>query len=51
MNGKVVIDYEQTDDGKCSWKFKQEGNEELDNNDLVYLLENVIRDIIEKDED
>ena len=26
MKGKVVIDYEQTDDGKCSWKFDQEGN-------------------------
>ena len=42
MKVKVVIDYEQTDDGKCSWNFKQEGNEEL---------ENVIRDIMEKDED
>ncbi len=52
MKGKVVIDYEQTDDEKCSWKFKQEGNEELDNDDLVYLLENVIRDIMEEqDED
>jgi len=52
MKGKVVIDYEQTDDGKCSWNFKQEGNEELGNDDLVYLLENVIRDIMEEqDED
>ena len=48
MKGKVVIDYEQTDEGKCSWKFKQEGNDELDNNDLVYLLETVIRDIMEE---
>ena len=48
MKGRIVIDYEQTDDGKCSWNFNQEGNTELDNNDLVYLFENIIRDIMEE---
>jgi len=48
MKGKVVINFEHTIDGDCIWNFDQSGDEKLSNDDLVYLLETIVRDIIEE---
>jgi len=48
MKGKVVINYEHTDDGDCKWDIFQEGENELNNDDLIFLLESVVRDVIEE---
>jgi len=48
MKGKVVINFEHTEDGKCEWNVKQEGNDKLSNDDLLYLLETVMRDVMEE---
>ena len=49
MKGKVVINFEQTEDGKCEWNINQEGDDKLSNDDILYLLENVMRDVMEKE--
>jgi hypothetical protein len=45
MKGKVVIDF-QEDNGECTWNIRQEGEDELQNEDLITLLEHVIRDLL-----
>ena len=46
--GKVIIDF-QEDNGECTWDVSQEGETELENEDLVTLLEHVIRDLLPDD--
>jgi hypothetical protein len=43
--GKIIIDY-RSNNGNCDWRVSQEGPNELDNENLVFLLENVIGDLI-----
>ena len=42
---KIIIDYEYEPEKKCRWKIKQEGNETLDNENLIYLLQNIVGDL------
>jgi hypothetical protein len=46
--GKVIIDF-QEDNGECTWDVSQECENELENEDLVTLLEHVIRDLLPED--
>ena len=46
--GKVVIDFQEIN-GDCTWNVSQEGENELQNDDLVTLLEHVIRDLLPED--
>lgn len=36
--GRVTIDFESDDAGKCSWNIQQECEEQLDNDNLVSLF-------------
>ena len=45
MKGKVVIDFEYTEDNRCSWDINQEGINKLDNENLVYLLQHVVGEL------
>jgi hypothetical protein len=47
--GKVIIDYESDELGRCSFNIVQDGQEKLDDNDLVSLFEHVIRELMPDD--
>jgi hypothetical protein len=42
--GKLIIEYESDELGKCSFNINQQGKDKLDDNDLIALLEHIIRE-------
>jgi len=46
MKGKVVIDFEYDEKSKCNWDIKQEGKDNLNNENLVYLLQHIVGELI-----
>lgn len=46
MKGIVIIDFEADEKGDCNFNIKQEGEDTLDNNNLISLFEYVIRELI-----
>jgi len=48
IKGKIVIDFGYQEN-KCSWDMPQEGPEELDSDNLIYLFQSIIGDLIEKE--
>ena len=44
--GRVIIDFESDDAGKCSWNIQQESDEELDNDNLVSLFETILAELL-----
>lgn len=49
QKGKIIIDYESDDLGRCNFSISQEGKEELDDNNIISLLEYVIRELLPND--
>jgi hypothetical protein len=50
MKGKVIIDFEYDDNtSRCSWDIKQEGIDTLDNENLIYLLQHVVGELVSKE--
>ena len=47
--GRIIIDYESDELGRCNYDLSQEGQEELEENDLISLLEYVIRELLPND--
>ena len=46
MRGKVVIDFEYSNDNKCSWDIKQIGEENIDKETLVHLLQHIAGELV-----
>lgn len=44
--GRVVIDFESDEEGECSFNIKQEGKDNLDDENLISLFEHIIREIM-----
>ena len=42
---KIIIEFEYEEEKICSWKIKQEGIETLDNENLIYLLQNIVGEL------
>jgi hypothetical protein len=42
--GKVIIDYQSDELGRCTFNINQEGEEKLDDGDLISLFEHIIRE-------
>lgn len=47
--GKIIIDFESDDLGRCIFNIKQECESELKENDLISLLEHVLRELMSDD--
>ena len=48
MQGRLIIDFERDEKKeKCSYNYKQEGKYKLKKEELILLLENIIRDIMD----
>jgi hypothetical protein len=47
MKGKVVIDFEYDEETEdCKWDLNQEGETELDKQNLIFLLEHVLSELM-----
>jgi hypothetical protein len=46
LKGKVIIDFEYDEVKKCSWNIQQEGKDELDKENLIYLLQHVAGELM-----
>jgi len=46
--GKVVIDFEAGDVGECKWNITQEGENILENKDVISLPETVLGDLMQE---
>ena len=46
LKGKVIIDFEYDEVKKCSWNIQQEGEDELDKENLIYLLQHVAGELM-----
>ena len=49
IKGRVVIDFQADEAGECSWDLSQDGNNKLNNDELVTLFESVIMDLLPND--
>ena len=48
MKGRLIIDFEKDEEKeKCSFDFKQDGEFKLKTEELILLLENIIRDLMD----
>jgi hypothetical protein len=48
INGKVIIDFEYDENSRCSWNISQQGADELDNENLIFLLQHVVSELMSK---
>ena len=48
MKGKVIISFEYEEENECSWDLKQEGEDKLDNENLVNLLQHIVGELVEE---
>ena len=46
LKGKVIIDFEYDGVKECSWNIQQEGEEKLDKENLIYLLQHVAGELM-----
>jgi hypothetical protein len=47
LQGKVIITFEYDEKTeKCSWDLKQEGKDTLDKDDLVFLLQHCVGELM-----
>jgi len=46
LKGKVIIDFEYDEVKKCSWNIQQEGENELNNENLIYLLQHITGELM-----
>jgi len=46
MKGKIIVDFEQDEENKCSWKIQQKGKDNLDNENLIFLFEHIISELM-----
>lgn len=47
LKGKVTINFEYDEQKeKCSWDLKQEGKDTLDKDDLVFLLQHCVGELM-----
>ena len=46
LKGKVIINYMYDEEKECSWDIQQEGKDELDNENLIYLLEHIAGELM-----
>jgi hypothetical protein len=46
MRGRIIINFEYDEESKCNWDIKQDGTDKLDNENLVYLFQHIIGEII-----
>lgn len=44
IKGRVIIDFESDQEGECSWKIQQEGKNKLNDEEIISLLEHIIRE-------
>ncbi|MBN1280092.1 MAG: hypothetical protein JXA00_00415 [Candidatus Thermoplasmatota archaeon] len=45
--GKVIIHFEYDEENeKCRWDLKQEGRDQLDNENLIFLFQHVISELM-----
>jgi len=46
LKGRIIIDFEADEEGECNYSIKQEGEDKLDNENLVSLFEHIIRELM-----
>ena len=46
LKGKVIISFEYDGVKECSWDIQQEGKDELDNENLIYLLQHIAGELM-----
>ena len=46
IKGRVIIDFESNEEGDCNFNIKQEGKDNLDDDNLISLFEHIIREIM-----
>ena len=44
--GRIIIDFESDENGKCDYNILRQGEDKLDNEDLKSLLEHVLGELI-----
>ena len=44
--GRVIIDYESDDLGKCNYNIKQDGKNDLDKENLISLFEHILSELM-----
>ena len=47
--GRIILDYESDELGRCNFNITQESKEELDEANLISLFEYVIRELLPND--
>ena len=47
--GRVIIDFESDEIGRCSFNINQECDDELQKEDLISLLEHILRELMPDD--
>ena len=48
LQGRVVIDFSYDEKNeKCNWKLKQEGKDTLPDEELIYLFQHLIGELME----
>ena len=45
IKGKVIINFEYDEENERNWDLKQEGKNNLDNENLVYLLQHIVGEL------
>ena len=49
IGGVPVIDFEYDENSRCSWNINQEGIDTLDDENLIYLLQHVVGELVSKE--
>lgn len=44
--GRVIIDFESDEKGECNFTIQQDGQDKLDNENLISIFEHVIRELM-----
>ena len=50
MKGRVIIDFESDEKEKCEYKIQQTGKDTLNNENLIFLLEHIISELMENEQ-
>jgi len=50
IKGRVVIDFQYDEKSKCSWNLQQKGKDILDNENLIYLFQHVVGELMSNEQ-
>ena len=46
ITAKIIIDFQYDEENKCRWNLTQQGKDKLNNEDVIYLLQHIIGELV-----